>query len=271
MLVELTEKELKLIKKVLTEANMSLADKIANAKAYNNNPVKTEEEPTSVKQVNNKNDLDLHADDPNTERKDVMKKILDYLKKTYGIVPTDSGSDKDVMWKYFLNNCCIRVVKKVPYGSRKNAKAEFIVFAEPNTNMIDDGDAWYDRKLNGLTAKDVADAFVVWYKKMQIAKDPELRKRWQLLYNTYDEYLEWDDHCELVGLKKELPCTEKPATPKYTNLHRYEQDLYDAITARGIDPEIAMDYCHDLDNDFMRDHQDIEALADEVALEYGKD
>ena len=56
---------------------------------------------------------------------------------------------------------------------------------------------------------------------------------------------------------------------KYTNLNDYKSDIYDALTARGLNSEFAMDYVAGIDKDFMMDNQDIKALADEAVREWG--
>lgn len=72
-------------------------------------------------------------------------------------------------------------------------------------------------------------------------------------------------------LAKKNPAVKKPKVkkPKYTNLNDYKSDIYDALTARGLNSEFAMDYVAGLDYDFMRDNQDINELADEAVREWG--
>ena len=61
----------------------------------------------------------------------------------------------------------------------------------------------------------------------------------------------------------------KVKKPKYTNIHDYKTDIYDALISRGFDSEFAMDYIAGLDYVFMRDNQDINKLADEAVREWG--
>lgn len=72
-------------------------------------------------------------------------------------------------------------------------------------------------------------------------------------------------------LAKKKPAVKKPRVkkPKYTDLHKYKSDIYDALTARGLNSEFAMDYVAGLDYDFMKDNQDINKLADEAVREWG--
>lgn len=73
--------------------------------------------------------------------------------------------------------------------------------------------------------------------------------------------------------KKQKIVKKKPVAKKklkYTDLSDYKQDIYDALTARGLGMEFALDYVNGLDRDFMLDHQDIKALADEAVREWGK-
>lgn len=71
---------------------------------------------------------------------------------------------------------------------------------------------------------------------------------------------------EIQQIKKE---NEGKPEIKYTNLRNYKEDIYDELTARGLNSEFAMDYVNGLDVDFMKDHQDIKALADEAVREWG--
>ena len=71
---------------------------------------------------------------------------------------------------------------------------------------------------------------------------------------------------EILQIKKE---NEGKPEIKYTNLRNYKSDIYDELTARGLNSEFAMDYVNGLDVDFMKDHQDIKALADEAVREWG--
>lgn len=84
-------------------------------------------------------------------------------------------------------------------------------------------------------------------------------KRVEEIFNTDEEILE---------LKKKNNDTDQNK-PKYTNLQTYKSDIYDALTARGLNSEFAMDYVNGLDKDFMLDNQDIKKLADEAAREWG--
>lgn len=70
--------------------------------------------------------------------------------------------------------------------------------------------------------------------------------------------------------KKQRKAQAKPRKKlKYTDLFDYKQDIYDALTDRGLGMEFALDYVNSLDSDFMLDHQDINALADEAVREWG--
>jgi hypothetical protein len=70
---------------------------------------------------------------------------------------------------------------------------------------------------------------------------------------------------------KKKPVVKKTRVkkPKYTDLHVYKSDIYDALTARGLGDEFAMDYVAGLDYDFMKANQDINELADEAVREWG--
>ena len=73
-------------------------------------------------------------------------------------------------------------------------------------------------------------------------------------------------------MAKKKPVVKKPRVkkPKYTDLHVYKCDIYDALTDRGLGDEFAMDYVAGLDYDFMKANQDINELADEAVREWGK-
>lgn len=74
---------------------------------------------------------------------------------------------------------------------------------------------------------------------------------------------------EELAKKKSAVKKSKVNKPKYTDLYDYKSDIYDALTARGLSDEFAMDYVAGLDYDFMKTHQDIKELADEAAREWG--
>lgn len=83
-------------------------------------------------------------------------------------------------------------------------------------------------------------------------------------------YQEEQKELEKKLKEKKKPAVKKPTSkPKYTNLHTYKSDLYDALTARGLNSEFAMDYVNGLDNYFMKTHQDIKLLVDEAVREWG--
>lgn len=74
---------------------------------------------------------------------------------------------------------------------------------------------------------------------------------------------------EELAKKKSVIKKPKVKKPKYTDLHKYKSDIYDALTARGLNSEFAMDYVAGLDYDFMKAHQNIKELADEAVREWG--
>ena len=73
-------------------------------------------------------------------------------------------------------------------------------------------------------------------------------------------------------LEKKNPAAKKPKVkkPKYTNIHDYKTDIYDALINKGFNDEFAMDYIAGLDYEFMKDNQDINELVDEAVREWGK-
>lgn len=82
------------------------------------------------------------------------------------------------------------------------------------------------------------------------------------------EKIEREKQKELA--KKNQAAKSKVKKPKYTDLHVYKSDIYDALTSRGLNSEFAMDYVAGLDYDFMKANQDINELVDEAVREWGK-
>jgi len=108
-----------------------------------------------------------------------------------------------------------------------------------------------------------------WYQGYDYPNKPE--KIIKYIKEGFQEYRkEQKEKLEKKLKEKKKPDVKKPISkPKYTNLHTYKSDLYDALTARGLNSEFAMDYVNGLDNDFMKDNQDIKLLVDEAVREWG--
>ena len=123
---------------------------------------------------------------------------------------------------------------------------------------FDDGYEFYD----DYFGDDEIDKIIKWIKassKKDKEKAIEIEKKEKLARQKREE------------LEKKKPVVKKPKVkkPKYTNLNDYKSDIYDALTARGLNSEFAMDYVAGLDYDFMKNYQDINELADEAVREWG--
>ena len=70
--------------------------------------------------------------------------------------------------------------------------------------------------------------------------------------------------------KKNQAVKSKIKKPKYTNIHDYKTDIYDALINKGFNDEFAMDYIAGLDYEFMKDNQNINELVDEALREWGQ-
>lgn len=119
---------------------------------------------------------------------------------------------------------------------------------------------WSENSFNGNEVSKIIKWIKSESKKRYQEEQKELKKKEEQAKKELEKKLK----------EKKKPTVKKPTIrPKYTNLYTYKSDLYDALTARGLNSEFAMDYVNDLDNDFMKRHQDIKRLIDEAVREWG--